>query len=32
LWEGGVPLEALPIDGLLDIPLGTENFAWELQA
>jgi len=32
LWEGGLPIEVLPIDGLLDIPLGVENFAWELQA
>jgi alpha-amylase/alpha-mannosidase (GH57 family) len=32
LWEGGLPVEVLPIDGLLDIPLGAENFAWELQA
>jgi alpha-amylase/alpha-mannosidase (GH57 family) len=31
LWEGGLPIEVLPIDGLLDIPLGAENFAWELQ-
>jgi len=27
-----LPIEVLPIDGLLDIPLGVENFAWELQA
>ncbi len=32
LWEGGLPIEVLPIDGMLDIPLGEENFAWELQA
>jgi hypothetical protein len=31
LWEGGLPVEILPIDGMLDIPLGAENFAWELQ-
>ncbi len=31
LWEGGLPIEILPIDGLLDISMGLENFAWELQ-
>jgi len=32
LWEGGLPIEVMPIDGMLDIPLGAEHFAWELQA
>jgi hypothetical protein len=32
LWEAGLPIEVLPIDGMLDIPLGAENFAWELQS
>ena len=31
LWEGGLPIEVMPIDGMLDIPLGAEHFAWELQ-
>jgi alpha-amylase/alpha-mannosidase (GH57 family) len=31
LWEGGLPIEILPIDGLLDISLGLENFAWKLR-
>ena len=31
LWERGLPIETLPIDGMLEIPLGPENFAWELQ-
>jgi hypothetical protein len=31
LWESGLPLETLPLDGMLEIPLGSENFAWELQ-
>lgn len=31
LWEGGLPIEILPTDGLMDIPLGPEHFAWELQ-
>jgi hypothetical protein len=30
LWEGGLPIEVLPVDGLLEIALGEENHAWEL--
>jgi alpha-amylase/alpha-mannosidase (GH57 family) len=28
LWIGGLPIDILPIEGMLSIPLGAENFAW----
>jgi hypothetical protein len=28
LWSGGLPVDALPLEGMLQIPLGEENFAW----
>jgi hypothetical protein len=28
LWEGGLPIEVLPVDGMLELVLGEENFAW----
>jgi hypothetical protein len=28
LWEGGLPVEVLPVDGMLELVLGEENFAW----
>jgi alpha-amylase/alpha-mannosidase (GH57 family) len=28
LWEGGLPVEVLPVDGMLELILGEENFAW----
>jgi len=28
LWEGGLPLDALPLEGMLEVALGEENFAW----
>ena len=28
LWEGGLPIDVLPIDGMLELNLGEENFAW----
>jgi alpha-amylase/alpha-mannosidase (GH57 family) len=28
LWEGGLPIDVLPIDGMLELSLGEENFAW----
>jgi len=28
LWEGGLPIEVLPVDGMLELALGEENFAW----
>ena len=28
LWHGGLPVDVLPADGLLDIQLGEENFSW----
>jgi hypothetical protein len=32
LWEGGLPVEVLPIDGMLELVLGEENFAWSTEA
>jgi alpha-amylase/alpha-mannosidase (GH57 family) len=31
LWEGGLPLDALPLEGMLEIALGEENYAWPLE-
>jgi alpha-amylase/alpha-mannosidase (GH57 family) len=28
LWHGGLPVDVLPAEGLLDILLGEDNFAW----
>ena len=30
LWEGGLPVDVLPMEGMLQIPLGEEHFAWSL--
>ncbi|MGH9675793.1 MAG: glycoside hydrolase family 57 protein, partial [Candidatus Acidiferrum sp.] len=30
LWHGGLPVDVLPAQGFLDIPLGEENSAWPL--
>ena len=32
LWEGGLPIEVLPVDGMLELALGEENFAWRTEA
>ncbi len=29
LWEGGLPMDLLPGEGMLEIQLGEENFAWK---
>ena len=31
LWEGGLPIEALPVDGMLELGLGEESFAWKIE-
>jgi alpha-amylase/alpha-mannosidase (GH57 family) len=31
LWHGGLPVDVLPAEGLLEIPLGDDNSAWPLQ-
>jgi alpha-amylase/alpha-mannosidase (GH57 family) len=31
LWHGGLPVDVLPAEGVLDLPLGEENFAWPLE-
>ena len=30
LWQGGLPMDALPASGNVEISLGVENFAWPL--
>jgi hypothetical protein len=32
LWHGALPVDVLPVDEELEIPLGEENFAWPLPA
>jgi alpha-amylase/alpha-mannosidase (GH57 family) len=29
LWEGGLPIDVLPVDGMLEVALGEDNFAWK---
>jgi len=31
LWEGGLPVDVIPAEGVLDVPLGAENFAWPIE-
>jgi alpha-amylase/alpha-mannosidase (GH57 family) len=31
LWHGGLPVDVLPAEGILDIPLGEDSFAWPLE-
>ena len=31
LWRGGLPVDVLPAEGVLEVALGAENFAWEAQ-
>jgi len=31
LWHGGLPVDVVPAEGILDVPLGEENFAWPLE-
>ena len=28
LWSGGLPVDVLPVEGMLNVALGDENFAW----
>jgi alpha-amylase/alpha-mannosidase (GH57 family) len=30
LWEGGLPVDLLPAEGMLAVGLGGENYAWEV--
>jgi hypothetical protein len=30
LWEGGLPMDLLPGEGMLEIQLGEENCAWNV--
>ena len=31
LWEGGLPIEILPVNGMLELSLGEESFAWKIE-
>ena len=31
IWEGGLPVDLLPAEGLLEIQLGEEHFAWSAE-
>ena len=31
LWKGGLPVDVLPVEGMLQIALGEENFAWSAE-
>src|SRR5262249_20138468 len=31
LWHGGLPVDVLPAEGILDVSLGGDNFAWPLE-
>jgi len=31
LWHGGLPVDVLPAEGFLDVALGEENSAWEVE-
>jgi alpha-amylase/alpha-mannosidase (GH57 family) len=31
LWHGGLPVDVLPAEGVLDVQLGEENFAWPVE-
>jgi alpha-amylase/alpha-mannosidase (GH57 family) len=31
LWKGGLPVDVLPAEGMLNIALGEENFAWNVE-
>ncbi len=31
LWRGGLPVDVLPMEGMLNVALGEDNFAWPLE-
>jgi alpha-amylase/alpha-mannosidase (GH57 family) len=31
LWKGGLPVDVLPVEGMFEIALGEENFAWRAE-
>ena len=31
LWRAGLPVDVLPVEGMLEVALGEENFAWETE-
>jgi hypothetical protein len=32
LWHGGLPVDVLPAEGFLEIPLGDEQHSWPLES
>jgi hypothetical protein len=32
LWHGGLPIDVMPALGFLEVPLGEDNAAWEVQS
>jgi alpha-amylase/alpha-mannosidase (GH57 family) len=28
IWQAGLPVDVLPLEGMLEVPLGEDNFAW----
>jgi hypothetical protein len=32
LWHGGLPVDVLPAEGVLDVQLGEDNFAWPIES
>ena len=32
LWHGGLPVDVLPAEGVLEVQLGEENFAWPIES
>jgi hypothetical protein len=31
LWHGGLPVDVLPAEGFLEIPLGDEQYSWPVE-
>jgi alpha-amylase/alpha-mannosidase (GH57 family) len=31
IWEGGLPVDLLPAEGMLEVKLGEDNFAWAVE-
>jgi len=31
LWHGGLPVDVLPAEGFLEVPLGDEHYAWPIE-
>jgi len=31
LWHGGLPIDVMPAEGHVEVPLGEENAAWRVE-